>query len=134
MCRELERVSREAAQAVHDLQVLRHSVACGSVSASKDKLMSPARKSTSDIRASPILMPSSSPSKGNSSRLNRSTDKNNGNSRSREIIDLLAADEVISHYKKCCSSMAASVSVSVFEEHTEYDGEFKVQHIIENDF
>ncbi len=104
-CRELQRVSRDAAAAFHELQSLRESV---SVRASADTSARNS-KSASDglaLRLSPILIPSSSPSRN----------KKMGSSNEATVSALYEIDETIDHYKKYCSSLAESVfSSQVFQ-------------------
>lgn len=135
MFRELERVSREAAQAVGDLQSLRNSVVRSSVSTSRALLGSPLRKSNGDARSAPKLNPSSSPAKDKSARsVDRSASlEMSGKDRSSRYLVIQEVDEVISHYKSCCTSLAKSISISVERGDDDLEVSFKVQHILADD-
>lgn len=115
-------MSKKAAEAVNDLKVLRKSVGRSSVSASRSRPMSPGRNSKSNLRASPILIPSDSPTKGSSGRSLANSRSLSG--KSGDDIVLREADDVISSFQHCCSSLAASVSISAFDDDADHD--FKV--------
>lgn len=123
----------EAAAAVKDLQVMRSSIVSKSVTISTPHRHS---YSESDLRSSPILVPSKSPTKRLSSKNVRSS-ANSQRAGSSAVLE--EADEVISHFRICCSSLAESVSITLnvreplgsSHKMTELnDDDFKMQHII----
>ena len=128
--RELERVSKKAAEAVNDLKLLRKSVGRNSVSASRSRPISPGRKSKSSLRASPILIPSASPAKGGSGRHLANSLSGKGSQSDDEIV-LREADDIISGFKHCCSSLVASISIAGVDD--DLDRDFKLQHIVVED-
>ena len=104
-CRELQRISREAAKAFDELQTMRSSVAMrksADVSRSSS-LIGAEGINASIIRAPPLLNPSASPPKKNSSSNSDASRYSKG-----DIGDsiLFEVDKSIADYKKCCSALA----------------------------
>lgn len=129
--RELERVSKEAAKAVNDLQLIRNSIVHERMSVSVTDLRNVLQGSDNDLRTSPILIPSTSPvkSKISSSRKSRNSSEKVSRDKSNDDPVFLEIDNVITQYKRCCSSMAQSVSLPQLVEMESSEDEFRLQHI-----